>query len=722
MALKIGLSKAAELAKSFLTGSQTDDSEQSAIDTVLNDNDGRNAIREEFEKEIITDMMNKYSARQAARMPLELVWRLCVNWYNGNQFTRIDPGMNDIVETPLFAEWEERGVYNEIAPNIETRFAILSKRKNNLKTRPASSTSEDRTSAKIGNKILASVRRRLGMSDLQQEANLISGTMGSAIWKTGWNITKGNVIGLFEREIDDEEVNDLTTAQYENELLGLNKSKVIHILREGDVVSSVHSPFEIFPESISKPARENRRVMHVALLSPEEVFEKWGIVESGTDNSTFKILDSDNLNYGGGISGRCYGRIYGITKMPNTIKVYEEHELPSARYPQGRLIICSENNLYHYGPLPEPLGENGEYILPFDVQQSLKTDGFFGKCFIERMIPLQDRYNSIKNRKQDYINRITIGVLVAEDGTIVDEDYYYEHGIAPGEIIKHRAGSRAPSFLTMPDLPEEMYREEASLLSAFDRFSGVSQLSKQSVVPTNVVSGVAIAGLAEQDDTRIGLEAENIKNCLANVGKKWLILYRNNVKYPRMVKDLGRNEEFELVKFVGNDLTSFDVFVESEPEASDSLSQRRQKVIELLQSGLFNDTETGNITNEGRIKVFEMLELGNWEDFVDTDDAQQRKADRENNSMVTGKPAQIRDFDDDVIHIAKHNNFRLYAEYEEALEKNPDLDAIFEAHVNEHLESLRVKSSAEQQMNNAALGQSTEVPQLPSPAEEAVTQ
>lgn len=704
MDLKLSLNKASDMVKSLLLGEE----ETTAVDVVLSDEDGKKAIEEEFKSQIISDIQERYSKRRNERQPLELIWRLCINFYNGNQFMRIDPILNDIVETPLFSQWEERGVFNEIAPNIETRLAILSKRKNNLKTRPASSSSEDRTSARIGNKVLASTRRRLGMSDMQQESNLISGVMGTSIWKTYWSNSKGNIIGVYEDEMTDDELQLLAVKQYENELLGLGKYKSVRVVREGDVVTTVHSPFEIYPENISKPLRDNRKIMHVALMSPDEVFEKWGVIEDGTENTTYKILDSDSLNYGGGISGRSYGQMYGITKILNSVKVFEEYELPSTRYQKGRLIICTNKNLLYYGPLPEPLGENGEYILPFDVQQSLKTDGFFGKSFIERMVPLQERYNSIKNRKQDYINRVTIGVLAVENGTLEDEDYYLENGIAPGEIIKYARGSQAPRFLQMHDLPDELYREEQSLLSALDRFSGISQLSKQSVVPTNVSSGVAISSLAEQDDTRIGLEAENIKNCLTSVGKKWLVLYNNNVEFPRMVKDIGRNDEFEIIQFVGNDLTSFDVFVESEPEASDTLSQRRLKIIELLNSGLFNDTQTGNITNEGRIKVFEMLELGNWEDFVDAEDAQQRRADRENNSMVIGKKPEIREFDDDVIHISKHNNFRLFAEYEEALEKNPEVDEIFEAHVNEHLQNLQSKASAEQQMNQQNQIQNTE--------------
>jgi len=692
------MDKAGEFMKSLIIGKE----DQAPTEVVLADDQGREAVREVFESEVIAEMFRRYETRKTERAPLELVWRLGVNYYNGNQFVRIDPFLNDIVETPIFSRWEEREVFNEIAPNIETRFAILSKRKNNLKCRPASSSSSDRISAKIANKVLASTRRRLRMTDLQQLANLISGTMGSAVWKTSWDPSKGRLIGTMEEEIDEEDLEKLTIAEYENELLGLGKYKVVREIREGDVVTTVHSPFEIFPENISKPDYENQKCMHAALLNAEELYRKWGVIEQGKENTTFKILDSDAMNYGGGISGRTYGQIFGVTKILNSVLVLEEHELPSPRYPQGRLIICTKEHLLYYGPLPEPLGENGEYILPFDVQQSLKTDGFFGKSFIERMVPIQDRYNAVKNRKHDYINRLTIGVFEYEEGALVDEEYYEENGIAPGEMVKYNRGFNKPEFMRNGDLPEEIYREEKSLEMAFDRYSGVSQLAKQSMVPTNVTSGVAIAGLAEQDDTRIGLEAENIKNCLMSVGKKWLVIYHNNVAFPRMVSDIGRNDEFEIDQFVGNDLTSFDVFVESEPEASDTLSQRRQKVIELLNSGLFNDTETGNITNEGRIKVFEMLELGNWEDFVDADDAQKMRAERENNAMAAGDPARIREFDDDIIHISSHNNFRLSAEYEKAIQKDPAIDDAFEAHVNEHLANLQRKAAAEQQMQPQA--------------------
>lgn len=675
---------------------ENDNSNLTAVQRALLDESYRDSIKKQFEQGVIQYIKTQYDKRAKDRQPLDLKWRLNINYFNGDQFTYIDNVLGDIVETPLYAPWEERNVFNEVAPNLETRQAELIKRRNIMKNRPASPSSEDRTSAKIGNKVLASTEARLKMSDLKQEAILIATVMGTAIWKTTWDTAKGRVVGIDMRALDDKEEELLPIEQYEKDLLGESENVVARYIHEGDVNTTLHSPFEIYPENVNKPIRENRRVMHVVLMSPDEVFEKWGIIEEGKREKTYKIMSSDSRLYGGAVSGRASGKMFGITEIENCVKVYEEHELPSPRYPHGRLIICTDEHLLWYGPLPDVFGENDTFEFCFNIQQSLRTDGFFGKSIIERLIPVQNKYNALKNRKQDYLNRISIGVLLAEEGSLEDEDFVRAEGIAPGDIIKYRKGYDPPKFMTQDDLPQTVENEEANLLNSFNRLSGISQIAQQSVTPSNINSGLAISSLIEQDDTRIGLEAENIRNCLADVGRKWLILYHKHVKFPRMVRDIGKNEEFDIGEFIGDDLTSFDVFIETEPESADTLAQRKQKVIDLLNAGLFNDTETGNITNEGRIKIFEMLQMGNWEDFVSDDDVQQRRADRENNAMLIGKEPKIREFDDDVIHITKHNNFRLLAEYEEALERHPEIDQLFDKHVNDHLQNLAAKVQADQ--------------------------
>ena len=168
-----GIEKAKELMKTFLGGESESPAEVALLDDAV-----RESVKSEFEQTVISDIKRKYEERRTQRNPIELQMRLNINFFNGDQFTRIDAYKNDIEEVLPLNEWEERNAFNEIAPSIETRLAILSKRKNNLKNRPASASSEDRTSAKIGNKVLASTRNRLGMSELQQEAAFIAGVTG----------------------------------------------------------------------------------------------------------------------------------------------------------------------------------------------------------------------------------------------------------------------------------------------------------------------------------------------------------------------------------------------------------------------------------------------------------------------------------------------------------------------------------------------------------------
>lgn len=685
--LNIPIEKAGQAMKQLIMGDKT-----ASQETVFEE------VKTKFKDDVIAYLNKELERRKEERLPLELQWRLNINFYEGNQFTEIDYNTSDIFEVPMLAEWEEREIFNEIAPTIETRLAFLNKRKNNMKNIPGSTNRDDRVSAKIGNRILAATKKRLEFTELQSDANLLSELTGTAIWKTIWDVSKGNIVGEIELPDDDSmSLEQETMENYERELLKTGKLKKTKIVREGDVNTSLHSCFEIYPESVYSKPRNNRNIMHVVLMTPEELFEKYGITEKGEEHTTYKIVSSSMLNYGG-MTGRKFGQSLGIARIPNTIEVGEYYELPSSRYPDGRLIIWTKNNLIHYGPLPDKLGENNEYKLPFDVQKCLRTDGFFGKSVIERLIPLQKRYNALKNRKQDYLNRLAIGVLLAEENSIVDEDYYMENGIGPGEIILTKQGAQKyPEFMQQPSLPATLDREEQELLEAFNRASGISRLSKQSLTPSNVNSGVAIAALAEQDDTRIGLTADNIKLVNANIGKKWLKLYHDNVQYERSIKHIGKNDEVDVITFMGNDLTSFDVMVETEPDASDTLSQKRNNVYQLMASGLFNDPKTGMLSEEGRIKVFEMLELGDWESFIEEDNLHMQKADRENQNLIKGQPAMIREFDDDMIHISKHNNFRLQSEYEDLITQNPQIDMLFEEHVGQHLQNLQLKNATAQQ-------------------------
>ena len=177
-------------------------------------------------------------------------------------------------------------------------------------------------------------------------------------------------------------------------------------------------------------------------------------------------------------------------------------------------------------------------------------------------------------------------------------------------------------------------------------------------------------------------------------GKKWIRMFRQYALTDRMVKSTGRDARQDVIEWKGSDLTSDDLFLESIGLLSETLAQRRQMIMDYMQYGLFNDPDTGTLSKEGRAKVFEMIELGNWESFTDSDNStlQVERAQRENRRLQQGEDVNVMDFDDDILHINRHNAFRLSSEYDEMLDREPQKALLFDSHVAEHLASLQAKA------------------------------
>lgn len=64
---------------------------------------------------------------------------------------------------------------------------------------------------------------------------------------------------------------------------------------------------------------------------------------------------------------------------------------------------------------------------------------------VDMLIPCQRAYNALKGRYAEYINRLSTGVIVVEDGS-VDIDELVEDGIASGKVIVYRQGSVPPTI------------------------------------------------------------------------------------------------------------------------------------------------------------------------------------------------------------------------------------------------------------------------------------
>ena len=118
---------------------------------------------------IVEEVVADYLARREARRSLEAQWQLNINFIMGNQYSYIaaNGGINQ--DTKQYF-WQEKEVFNQIAPIVETRISKICSNTPNVTVVPATTDEADIESAKLSKEIINSVSSRLNLPDIVKTA------------------------------------------------------------------------------------------------------------------------------------------------------------------------------------------------------------------------------------------------------------------------------------------------------------------------------------------------------------------------------------------------------------------------------------------------------------------------------------------------------------------------------------------------------------------------
>lgn len=606
--------------------------------------------------DIVKETLEDYAKRCQERKPFDSQWQLNMNFYMGNQYCDVGYGgfVRD-VDREYF--WQEREVFNHIAPIIDIRLSKLSKIKPKMMICPATNEEQDIYTAKVGKKVLDVTSNKCNIMAKINQATKWSEICGTSFYKISWNSNLGQVVAI---EDDGKKV------------------------KSGEVDISVCSPFEIYPDSAThENLDECQSIIHARVYSTSQIKQMYGVEVDGKDINVYS-LDGTTSTLGGlGISGH-------TTKLVETVRkgsaiVLEKYVRPTAEYPNGRLIIVAGENLVYDGELPYVNGVDGKRDFPFVRQICNEEVGnFWGVSMISRLIPVQRAYNAVKNRKHEYINRLTLGVLAVEDGS-VDIENLEEEGLAPGKILVYRQGATPPEFLGGESVPTDFEKEEDRLLTEFTTLSGTSEFGTMENVSASL-SGVALELLIDENETRLKFTTDSIKNAIKTMAKQILRLYKQFAVFPRLLKIVGENGKLDVFYFKGSDLSSDDVQFDTESESNETLTQRRDMIFQLLDKNLLCD-ENGKISNSMKAKILENIGFGTWENAVDLTDLHIKNADQENNKMSQGQAVSVKEIDDDEIHLTQHIAYMLKVIYAGEVEEK--VEKIFLEHIRSHKEKQK---------------------------------
>lgn len=607
------------------------------------------------EKAIVEEVVNDYKQRREQRRSLEEQWQLNINFMMGNQYSFIKSnGTIGQDEKQYF--WQEREVFNHIAPIVETRISKICANTPTITVAPASADEADIESAKLSKDILSSVSNRINLSNLEKCATTWSEICGTSFYKVIWNTDKGKMVA------EDEFGNKI---------------------KEGDVDVEVVSPFEIFPDNLSCENIENMKsIIQAKAVDISEIKTLWGVDIEKEDVNAFS-LDSNYKNLGGLGYDAHINKIANI-KLNNHAILIERYVKPSKQNPNGRLTIVAGNKLLFDGDLPYINGDLSAREFPFVKQISNYLPGsFFGVSVIDRLIPLQRAYNAVRNRKHEYFNRSVMNVLAVEDGSIDTEDLEVE-GLSPGKVLVYRQGSKIPEIMQNPKTNLNFEEEEERLLGEFKTISGVSDMMTDSLANYTSMSGVALELLAEQDLSRLSTAIDSTKLAIKIIAKYILRLYKQYAVMHRLLKISGEAGKIQTYFWNNNEINSDDVVFDATTD-NNSLAQRRTMLMDLIKQGLMYDKD-GTFSQSMRKKCLDLLGFGMWEDAVDIHSLQINRA-KEENLEAEEKQLEILPIDDHQIHIDEHTAYLLGTDFRNKKNKKQILEKLLK-HIEEHKKLL----------------------------------
>ena len=609
-------------------------------------------------EDIVSSVKKDFEERRDERSKLEALWQLSSSFVMGNQFAYIN-ALGDVEDGDSEYAWQEKEVYNHLESIVESRLAKLNRVRPKMSVRPASNDDDDIRTARVATRIMEGAWQKLDIGDIISRATRWSEVTGSVFYKVVWDENAGKVVG----EIEGKEV------------------------KEGDVRIDVCPPYEIYPASLcAETVEEQASLIHAKAMHVDDIFRLWGKRVKGTETDIVSFGDS---GFVGGV---------GIKSLITSVKrktkkdyavVIERYIRPSPDNPQGELAIVAGDELLWYGPLPYVNGVDGERGFPFIKQDCVKNVGcFFGTSVVERCIPIQRAYNAVKNRKHEFLNRISMGVLAVEDGS-VDISSLEEDGLRPGKILCYRQGANPPALLNPGNVPADFNYEEDKLLSEFISISGVSEVMRSSSIPSSITSGTALRLLLEQDDTRLSVTAEFIRTAAKKMGQHILRLYKQFASQPRLIRSVGEGGEVEVLTFTASDISCDDVAFDTENELNSSLASRQNMIFELLRAGLLYD-ENGRLSDSMRYKILDVMGYGGWEITHDRTKLHVNRAQKEN---ITGEFG-ISELDDHRTHIEEHSRYMLGSEFEREAASRPALKEQFAEHIREHKMYIKLSEEA----------------------------
>lgn len=524
----------------------------------------------------------------------------------------------------------ERKIFNRMLPIYLTRYGILSQNQPIAGFKGTDNREETITNAIEGNKFLESFKKDVNFSALYKKAVQAADIFGLVWFKTGIDWSKGDEILSTDITITKEDDKDF-------------KTKGKRIIREGRTFVEVIPMHEILVDSLSVESMEDiNELVHRRMFSLEYIRKRWGFEATAEDIDPRYFLDTSRYSD----SDRYEQNKYAY--------VYEYYRKPDALYPKGQFVIIINNQVLYEGELPYDNGYNRRQI-PF-IPMNLQTvpNHLVSVTVYSQIIPIQDTYNSIKNRLLEHINHLAIGQMYVWKDSLVNPD-----GVTnkPGQFIMIKRNAKRPEPVQKAQVGSEIINYLKSIEEDMLVTAGLSQISAYGMSKSSVRTDGVADKIGEADQNKLTNAIDNIGECLINLFKQVLYIEKDRQKSLAEVMKLAKIDSY-MIKYEIGELDPENLEIVNREFLMQSDQARQLKMTQAANLGVYNP-QVG-LSYVTKLEILDALNSGYLKDTLDPiERASHDQIEDEHRLIISKLDAEVNDWDNHSQHILEHSLFRM---------------------------------------------------------------
>ena len=597
--------------------------------------------------------------------PFIVSGKLNVEYIRGNQYKLINPTkmtIEDKKQNPKI--YTERKSFNRMFPIYLTRFSILS---NNMPIpgfKPQDSSTKRQYDAVRGNDFIKNFLVESNFKQIYNKLVRHADVYGIGWIKTGIDWSQGG--GIQEMDV---------TA---SSPVGDDKVKSTYTQREGRPFIEFVPMYEVLVDNYNAESIEEiNELVHRRSFSLDAIKSRWGIDAEPDSN----------------IDGRGFARSPKYNWLAQKMEgaqayayVDEYYKRPDASYPQGRYTLIVGDYIVHDGKLPYANAAGGKRVIPFDIVTLQTLPGHtIGTTVYNQILPMQDTFNSIKNRFLEYINHVAIGQIYYWKDSLVDPG---SMSTKPGKMIQLKRNSRPPQPVQKEKLSAEFSPYLKSLEEDMLITAGLSQLTAFGISKSNMRTDGVIDKIDESDQNKLVNAVENLSAAISNAFKKIIYCEQERKKYLETLlgPDKIRDKNLLLYKLEHVDPEQVAIVNRDFLMQNDQILDK--KMLQAANLGLYNPEL--HLPYVAKLQMLDSLQSNYLRETLDPEERATHDLVEEEHSLIWERKTtpSAEQYHSHKQHLYEHNLFRISPEVRMLKDADPEkYEVIMEslkAHTAQH--------------------------------------